>query len=172
MTAFFCIAVITCSQLTDPEFGRVFLSSTTVNSTATYQCNIGYKIQGESKRVCLDIGQWSGTEPICARKLGYITTRTTDSYDSYIIPFFYLIKLNIDIILYSFIISASSTIAVCSDPGEPNNGKRIGDDFSVNARVFYQCNDGFILVGSNVRECLSSGKFSGTEPICRPIQGH
>lgn len=90
MTAFFCIVDITCGQLTDPEFGRVFLSSTTVNSTATYQCNTGYKIQGESKRVCLDNGQWSGTEPICACKLGYITTRTTDCYDTYIVLIFFI----------------------------------------------------------------------------------
>lgn len=43
--------------------------------------------------------------------------------------------------------------AGCSDPGVPDNGLRVGDDFSVGAAVFYRCFDDYDLVGAKFRVC-------------------
>jgi len=57
----------------------------------------------------------------------------------------------------------------CGDPGTPVNGKRIGDDFSLGAVVFFRCFDDFDLVGSKFRMCQSDGVWSGIQPICKPF---
>ena len=59
----------------------------------------------------------------------------------------------------------------CGDPGTPENGRRIGDDFSVGSVVFFKCFDDYDLVGSAYRECLSTGVWSGTQPTCQPFVG-
>lgn len=56
-------------ELTDPENGRVLFSTLTVGSTANYTCDIGFRLIGNSMRVCVNSGtlEWSGDEPTCER---------------------------------------------------------------------------------------------------------
>ena len=60
--------VIECDSLPDIKNGRVLLSGTTVGSTATYSCNKGFVLVGESTRICQSSGEWSGKEPVCRCK--------------------------------------------------------------------------------------------------------
>ena len=55
----------------------------------------------------------------------------------------------------------------CGDPGVPSNGRRTGDNFGVRSTVTYQCNRGFVLVGSSSRTCQESGQWSGSLPTCK-----
>ena len=57
-----------CGDLDDPENGEVSLTGTILGSEATYSCNRGYVLVGESKRVCQSNGEWSGEAPSCERK--------------------------------------------------------------------------------------------------------
>ena len=59
---------LNCGPLSDPLNGQVDVSSTSVGSLATYQCNIGYILVGVTQRICRPNGQWSNSEPICASK--------------------------------------------------------------------------------------------------------
>ena len=45
------------------------LTGTVVDSTATYSCNDGFTLEGQSTRTCQDDGEWSGSAPTCERKL-------------------------------------------------------------------------------------------------------
>ena len=36
---------------------------------AKYECIPGFELLGDEERICLEDGQWSGTDPICGRKL-------------------------------------------------------------------------------------------------------
>ena len=45
------------------------LTGTIVDSTATYSCNDGFTLEGQSTRTCQDDGEWSGSAPTCERKL-------------------------------------------------------------------------------------------------------
>ena len=72
MTCFLCVLssiAVDCGKLDDPDYGNVELSGTTVGSKATYTCRKGYYLVGDSKRVCLYNGYWSGEAPVCKRKL-------------------------------------------------------------------------------------------------------
>ena len=57
-----------CPDLTPPENGAIeFMNN--VGDTATYTCDDGYDLSGESTRICLSTGTWSGSEPVCESKI-------------------------------------------------------------------------------------------------------
>ncbi len=64
-------AVITCPPLTDPTNGQVTVTSRVFGSIATYDCDSGFILVGETSRTCLETGQWSGAEPQCEGKASY-----------------------------------------------------------------------------------------------------
>ena len=60
--------VIQCPELSI-ENGKVIITPTehTVNSTAEYTCDNGFKLdKGDAKRTCQDGGTWSGQTPECS----------------------------------------------------------------------------------------------------------
>ena len=57
---------VDCDTLPDPANGRVNdTSGTTFGQTATYNCNTGYNLVGNSTRMCQATGVWSGSAPTC-----------------------------------------------------------------------------------------------------------
>ena len=55
-----------CGNLTGPVNGQVTLTTgTTFRQTATYSCNTGYNLVGDSNRTCQATGNWSGSAPNC-----------------------------------------------------------------------------------------------------------
>ena len=59
-----------CGSLTNPANGQVsHTTGTTFGQTATYSCNTGYNLVGDSTRTCQATGEWSGSEPTCERML-------------------------------------------------------------------------------------------------------
>ena len=62
----FLILTVDCGTLTDPDNGSVnHTAGTTVGQTATYSCNTGYNLVGDSTHTCQASGNWSGSEPTC-----------------------------------------------------------------------------------------------------------
>ena len=60
------LADVDCGNLTDPANGSVTRTSgTTFGQTATYSCNTGYNLVGNSIRTCQATGNWSGGAPTC-----------------------------------------------------------------------------------------------------------
>ena len=61
------ILTVDCGNLTDPANGRVdYTAGTTNGQIATYSCNTGYNLVGDSTRTCQATGNWSGSAPTCA----------------------------------------------------------------------------------------------------------
>ena len=60
--------VVDCGGLTAPENGEISITMTTrVMSTATYTCNPGFVLEGNSSRMCMSDAQWSGSDPTCSK---------------------------------------------------------------------------------------------------------
>ena len=60
------LTAVNCGSLTDPANGQVNQTAgTTLGQTATYSCNTGYKLVGNSPRTCQATGNWSGSVPTC-----------------------------------------------------------------------------------------------------------
>ena len=55
-----------CDTLSDPANGQVNQTAgTPFGQTATYSCNTGYNLVGNSTRTCQASGNWSGSAPTC-----------------------------------------------------------------------------------------------------------
>ncbi|XP_016429682.1 CUB and sushi domain-containing protein 3-like [Sinocyclocheilus rhinocerous] len=59
----------------------------------------------------------------------------------------------------------------CPDPGEPENGKRIGTDYSISATVHFTCDEDHVLQGSKSITCQRVAEvfaaWSDHRPICK-----
>ena len=64
--AFLLLTVVDCNALTNPTNGQVsHTAGTTFGQTATYSCDTGYNLLGDSTRTCQADGVWSGSGPTC-----------------------------------------------------------------------------------------------------------
>ena len=60
------LTAVDCGNLTDPGNGSVnHTAGTGLGQTATYSCNTGYNLVGDSTRTCQATGNWSGSAPTC-----------------------------------------------------------------------------------------------------------
>ena len=67
---FLILTGVDCGNLTDPANGQVdHTAGTPFGQTATYSCNTGYNLVGDSTRTCQATGNWSGSEPTCQSML-------------------------------------------------------------------------------------------------------
>ena len=78
-----CICVlpvaISCDPAPDaPANGERIVSGRTFESTVTYTCEPGYTLHGDNTRTCMANKRWSGSAPICNRKLFAIRCSTID----------------------------------------------------------------------------------------------
>ena len=62
-------SAVDCPPLMNPTGGSVSVTGLRQGSTATYSCNVGYDLMGDSSRTCGGTGMWTGNEPACLSKL-------------------------------------------------------------------------------------------------------
>ncbi|KAM7420375.1 hypothetical protein PAMA_014883 [Pampus argenteus] len=59
----------------------------------------------------------------------------------------------------------------CPDPGEPENGKRVGSDFSIGATAQFTCDEDHVLQGSKTITCQRVAEvfaaWSDHRPVCK-----
>ena len=72
-----------------------------------------------------------------------------------------------DCFYYHYFYLLFDTATDCGPLTDPDNGKVTFDGTSVGSSVSYTCNDGFILSGNQRRQCLRTGNWTGSDPICR-----
>jgi len=90
MYVFSLLTAVDCGPLTDPANGQVsHPDGTTFGQTATYSCNTGYNLVGDSTRTCQATGNWSGNAPICECML--YCTRWCSSVNVREFPVFFLV---------------------------------------------------------------------------------
>lgn len=61
--------VVTCEPLENLANGFVETEGNEYGSTARYQCERGFRLQGEAERKCGPDGLWTGYAPTCQGKL-------------------------------------------------------------------------------------------------------
>ncbi|XP_072114251.1 sushi, von Willebrand factor type A, EGF and pentraxin domain-containing protein 1 [Mobula birostris] len=58
---------VSCEEPLPPENGSVKGTSYEYKDSVTYQCDIGYELQGSIQRFCQEDGTWNGTQASCRR---------------------------------------------------------------------------------------------------------
>ena len=65
---FLLSTAVDCGSLPNPANGSIsHTAGTTFGLTATYNCNTGYNLTGNSTRMCQATRMWSGSAPTCPR---------------------------------------------------------------------------------------------------------
>ena len=65
-------SVVDCGSLSNPTNGLVIFSMSNLGALATYMCDEGFNLIGNSTRLCLANGLWEGTVPACQSKIYYV----------------------------------------------------------------------------------------------------
>ena len=63
-------------------------------------------------------------------------------------------------------------LPVCESLNNPTNGEVVINASTrvVGSVATYTCDDGFLLSGSDERECQDNGMWSGPEPLCNIVE--
>ena len=61
------VSAAMCVDLSDPENGTVNVVGTAPSSTATYECDSGFQLEGSVVLTCGTDGEWTPTPPVCQR---------------------------------------------------------------------------------------------------------
>ncbi|XP_065179368.1 sushi, von Willebrand factor type A, EGF and pentraxin domain-containing protein 1-like [Sycon ciliatum] len=178
-----CI-VVDCGNPSHPENGGREGDVFTYTNHVTFSCGEGYRLLGSAVRFCLADGTWSGEPAVC--NLGSCGdpgtpvsgTRTMsgttvgDTVDWHCDQGHGMVGNPAAECQASGRWSRPTPTCnrvTCLHPGSPVNGERIGDDFNAGSFVSFMCNTGYMLQGSSSLDCLTTGLWSGTAPVCRAL---
>ena len=59
-----------CADLSTLDGGSFELTTNGLQSTVSYNCNVGYTLDGTYSMTCLTTGIWNDTEPGCGESVG------------------------------------------------------------------------------------------------------
>ncbi|XP_022905364.1 P-selectin [Onthophagus taurus] len=175
-----------CPNPPSSQGGLVTTTGNRAGDTATYTCQPGYILFGQSILSCRLGGEWSGKAPSCKfvdcgappnidhgrYKLQNDTT-TVGSYIEYTCDEDYWLdgervqhctregKWSAD--------APSCELIVCDEPGVAEGSYVVGYDFNVHSMIEYHCEEGFLLRGEAVRTCTREGEWSKSAPTCEYI---
>ena len=121
----------------------ITLSTTTFGSTATYSCNSGHNLNGDTTRTCGANGDWSGSDPTCDSTLNYKAL-----FACFMSPFLYTVVVD------------------CGPLTDPTNGMVDTPTTTFESTATYSCNPGYQMTGLMVRTCTASGWSTGDDPVC------
>lgn len=176
-----------CPELLPIPNGILNVTNRTLNGVASYSCLKGHKLLSNGTRVCQIGGKWTGEEPICKyidcgmpldlRFGRYSLLNSSTTYES-------LVKYECN---PNYILTGNETrqctehatwsgvepvckMIDCGPPEIPSGADLIGDTFSIDSVIEYQCRPGHLMSnGESKRTCGSDGKWTGVPPTCRFI---
>ncbi|XP_073244022.1 protein lev-9-like [Porites lutea] len=162
--------------------GKMTFNGTKYNSTAHYTCNEGYSLNTifPVKR-CTAKKRWSGITPTCMKDCSAPAiprnaniSNPSDRYNSgYKVTFKCNEGYNEEGIATQMcfqgkwtVLPFKCSVGGCGDPGTPKNGRKVGVTYSVNSKVYFGCELGYELMGSEDRKCQPNGSWTGQQPVC------
>lgn len=165
--------------------GKFMLATnvTYYGANVLYECDENYKLDGASRRLCLENGTWSHEIPLCKE----ITCDEPDLPENLIVDAGvravgalatfscpkgrYLVGNDTRICMKNGRWSGRSPVCKAVDCDRPNpieNGRVIvvNDSTIYGGSVEYHCVPNFMRIGPYLRKCMEDGKWSGEEPRC------
>ena len=116
---------------------------------ANYSCEEGYDLIGPTARICQPNGNWSDNAPVCESKQ-LIIGRTATS-------------VTFDLVMLWYIFP----VVDCMNLTDPSNGRVSLTTTIYGSVAAYTCEEGYMLMGSAMRQCMANGNWSQQEPVCR-----
>lgn len=132
-------------------YSSVTFISTLYESTATYTCDTGYVIVGDSVVTCLESAIWSSI-PLCVRELP----------DIYCMNDFHERNAPISECFSCMPLAAIS----CSHPPTISNGQVTYNTITFTSIALYKCNKGYVTDGVTEIMCGSDAQWTPQPPVC------
>ncbi|XP_072912857.1 CUB and sushi domain-containing protein 1-like [Hemitrygon akajei] len=158
-----------------------------IRSLLRFNCEAGYILRGSSERSCKPDGSWSGVQPVCEAvscgnpgtpenaRIVYSDGILFSSSITYVCWEGYKTSgLTTRHCTANGTWTGSApdcTVIDCGDPGALANSIHLGNDFTYNKTVTYQCNPGFWMetASSSTLRCMKNGSWNQTKPVCKVI---
>ncbi|XP_068692895.1 sushi, von Willebrand factor type A, EGF and pentraxin domain-containing protein 1-like [Montipora foliosa] len=176
---------ISCGNPPAISNGKLNFTGTSYNDTAHYTCDNGYNLNTEfAVKRCTAKKRWSGLTPRCLRDCASpavprnaIISNPSDSYRSgQKVTFECIQGFNPAGMATQMCFQGRWTVLPfkcteggCGDPGTPKNGRKVGMQYSVNRKVYFDCDLGYELWGSEERMCQPNGTWTGQQPVGKGI---
>ena len=173
---------VECPRLT-LKHGFVSGFQTEYGTTLTLSCRPGYRLEGATERTCLKSGFWSGEETVCVK---YACPRLSPPNNGQVLVrglrATYQCFAGYDLNGPSerecqsddtwSLSSPTCDPVPCPDITQTDfqNGFLTSDQLSYGSSIVYECDPGYLLVGSRKLDCLIDGSWSGDVPFCEKIQ--
>uniref|UniRef100_A0A8C4N059 Sushi, von Willebrand factor type A, EGF and pentraxin domain-containing protein 1 n=1 Tax=Equus asinus asinus TaxID=83772 RepID=A0A8C4N059_EQUAS len=150
----------------------------------SYTCNPGYELLGNPVLICQEDGTWNGSAPSCisiecdlpvAPENGFLhfTETTMGSAAQYSCkPGHILVGSDIRLCLQNREWSGTSPrceAISCKKPNPVMNGSIKGSNYTYLSVLYYECNPGYVLNGTERRTCQGNKNWDGDEPVCIPV---
>lgn len=163
--------------------GLLAMNATYYGATVLYECDANYKLDGASRRLCLENGTWSHDSPTCKE----ITCDEPDLSEHLIVDsgtravgalaIFtcpkgrYLVGNDTRVCMKNGRWTGRSPTCRPVDCDRPNtieNGRIIvvNESTTYGGSVEYHCIPNYMRIGPYLRKCMDDGKWSGEEPRC------
>ncbi|XP_065179367.1 sushi, von Willebrand factor type A, EGF and pentraxin domain-containing protein 1-like [Sycon ciliatum] len=164
--------------------GKALFTTTMYRDSVMYECDVGYVLDGQPRATCQSDGQWSQPPPVCVRGVcgdpgtpenGHRTLPSLsvgERVQYFCNPGFSLNGPQQRVCLVDGTWDArlpTCELISCSDPGQPANGRRIGNDFSFAGAVSFVCDTGYRLNGRDLITCQANGQWNNPIPVCEVI---
>uniref|UniRef100_A0A8C6R2L0 Sushi, von Willebrand factor type A, EGF and pentraxin domain-containing protein 1 n=1 Tax=Nannospalax galili TaxID=1026970 RepID=A0A8C6R2L0_NANGA len=176
---------VVTKTLENPKESPATHSSHFLHGTmVSYTCNLGYELLGNPVLMCQEDGTWNGSAPSCisiecdlpvAPENGFLhfTQNTMGSAAQYSCkPGHILEGSDLRLCLpnkkWSGTPPRCEAIS-CNKPNPVKNGLIKGSNYSYLGVVFYECDPGYVLNGTERRTCQENKNWDGHEPVCIPV---
>lgn len=144
----YIISVIDCKPLTQIPFGTIrYLQNTTyIGSEVVYACTNTHRINGNSKRICQETGQWSEIAPKCEE----IRCAEPPLAEHSLLSVTGNDRMYGRTVLRTQQDSATSSVQT----------------YKVGALAKYRCERGYKIIGDPLTTCEENGTWKGNVPEC------
>uniref|UniRef100_A0AAY4CTR2 Sushi, von Willebrand factor type A, EGF and pentraxin domain-containing protein 1 n=1 Tax=Denticeps clupeoides TaxID=299321 RepID=A0AAY4CTR2_9TELE len=174
---------LSCRRPSVPQNAIIKGTNFTVTSKVSFSCNKGFLPKESVEIQCLSSLKWSRAPPVCKP----VTCDDPPNVDKanftlngkeYLSTVIYTCKEGYRLqgpaeLLCEALGEWASPPPLCArvncrDPPVLKDAVTIGDNFTLGSQVHYICKEGYILLGVENRECLSSGEWSNSSAQCVP----
>uniref|UniRef100_G1LJB7 CUB and sushi domain-containing protein 3 n=1 Tax=Ailuropoda melanoleuca TaxID=9646 RepID=G1LJB7_AILME len=188
-----------CGNPGVPPKGVLYGTRFDVGDKIRYSCVTGYILDGHPQLTCIansvNTASWDFPVPICRGKAKififmlieyllsgmnipppiisnknwlrlHFVTDSNHRYRGFSAPYQGMFN---EFLLNEGGIKTASNL--CPDPGEPENGKRVGSDFSLGSTVQFSCDEDYVLQGAKSITCQRIAEvfaaWSDHRPVCK-----
>ncbi|KAK8726504.1 hypothetical protein OTU49_010282 [Cherax quadricarinatus] len=169
-----------CENMPSLLHGLVAVKKTGHLQTATFKCEPGYSLLGDTAVKC-SFGQWQEFNTTCD---------PVNCYEPEVPPFGKITAKHFSLgsvanytCMYGYMLVGNPSVECladgtwrgelpvckpvdCGPPEEPTNGKVESSHMDLGAEALYHCNTGYQLFGNDTRVCTADAIWSGNLPQC------